>query len=157
MEMQHPGHWLLLLCIVVVVPLLATRSAWVRRWAASWLQRWGSWLWSRMVVEPAADPLAAELYRLRRLERLHADIARLRRILANDIAMSATRQLGNRLAYDWLLNELARIRRLSYNPLDDQIFAGWDAAPSPSTVLVPAGGYTPQRANVEFLDVGWRS
>jgi hypothetical protein len=52
------------------------------------------------------EALRAQLRR----EKLIADVQRLRRLVATDMAMSATRQLGNRIAYASLVAELEAMR-----------------------------------------------
>jgi hypothetical protein len=65
----------------------------------------------RPVEEP--DPLAEALRAQIRYEKLLADVQRLRRLVATDMAMSATRQIGNRIAYASLLQELETSRPVS--------------------------------------------
>ena len=65
----------------------------------------------RPVEEP--DPLAEALRAQIRYEKLLADVQRLRRLVATDMAMSAVRQIGNRIAYASLLQELESSRPVS--------------------------------------------
>ena len=51
----------------------------------------------------------AELRLVLREERVRADLARLRHLIATDTYMSATRQLGNRIAYQQVLVEARSI------------------------------------------------
>lgn len=62
----------------------------------------------RPVDEP--DPLAEALRAQIRYEKLVADVQRLRRLVATDMARSAVRQIGNRIAYASLLQELETSR-----------------------------------------------
>ena len=87
-----------------------------------------------------------------RRKQLTEDLHRIEQLLLHDATMSATRQLGNRLAREQLLVSLARIpdvlpgrdRYTPYEPLPQEM-----AAPSPA--LARRG------ASVEVLDVsGWR-
>jgi len=156
-ELDQFDYGLLALGLFVVVPLLATRSSVVRRYAGQRLLRLGAWMWDQFVSEPEVDPLAEELYRVRRIEQLRTHIARLQRILATDSAMSATRQLANRMAYDWLVTELERTRNLSRNIFADHVLAGWDPSMVGSAVVAPSITFDPQRGStVEILDIGWR-
>ncbi len=83
----------------------------------------------RPVEEP--DPLAEALRAQIRYEKLVADVQRLRRLVATDMAMSAVRQIGNRIAYASLLQELEASR-----PVTPAAYAF--AAPSSSrNVSVP--------------------
>ena len=155
---QLLGYWLFAILVLIVVPLLVTRRALVRRLAGERLDRLAHWTREQLFPEPESDPLALDMYLARQREKLYADLARLRRILATDEEMSATRQLGNRIAYDWLLHELDRRRRLggsivAYDALDD-----WSTAVAPSPVAAtPAMMSGPRsRSTVEVMDIGWR-
>ena len=96
-------------------PLLRRR----RRWSCPARRRAGNDRWERFAAwadrharpEPDVDddPIASrELRETLRIEQLYADLDRLRHLVATDTYMSATRQLGNRLAYEQLRQELAR-------------------------------------------------
>lgn len=90
---------------IVAVPLLVG-NRWVRPLAVKALRPAGVRLLAALNPPPEVDEAAEELSRVLRRERLHADLARLERILATDMSMSATRQIGNRLAHAWLVREL---------------------------------------------------
>ena len=60
--------------------------------------------------EEEPDPLVEALRAQLRREKLVADVQRLRRLVAHDAGMSATRQLGNRIAYASLVAELEALR-----------------------------------------------
>ena len=103
--------WSVFFCLVVVARLLTTRPAvrvlrpWVRR-----LARWGS---EHLAPPEEIDPEVEELMIIRRRQQLDGHLDRVGRLLATDMAMSRDRQVGNRLAYAWLLDELeAHPRRL---------------------------------------------
>jgi hypothetical protein len=156
-DLHHLGYWLIAVALFVVVPVLTTRRSLVRRLAGDRMSRLGHWALERLEEVPEVDPLVTELYLARRRERLYADIARLERILATDENMSATRQLGNRIAYDWLVAELERTRRVPQTIFAEVVPDRWDSpALSPSRSSVPIG-HDPQRGTtVEVLDIGWR-
>jgi len=157
MNLQQLGYLLFASLVLVVLPLLVTRRALLRRVAGERMVRFGAWARLQLIPEPEPDPLALDMYRARQRQKLYADIARLRRILASDEEMSATRQLGNRIAYDWLLNEFERTRRQAgsvylYDVLDD-----WSAAPASPAAATPVLASGPRsRSTVEVLDIGWR-
>ncbi len=106
---------------------------------------------------PAWELEHAELWLMARRRQLTEDLRRIERLLLHDETMSATRQLGNRLARDQLVASLARIpdvlpgrdRYLSSEPVESRQL-GYDiAAPSPALAS--------RSASVEVLDVsGWR-
>ena len=97
----------------------------------------------------------AELWLMARRRQLTEDLRRIERLLVTDEAMSATRQLGNRLAHQQLLASLARIPdilpgRDRYTSYERAEVLGHDVA-APSPVLATRG------RSVEVLEVGgWR-
>ncbi|HYP43826.1 MAG TPA: hypothetical protein VEQ66_01335 [Propionibacteriaceae bacterium] len=138
----------------VVIPLLL-RSPPVRRACRRWLRRLGDWAVSQFEQIPERDPLAEEMFNAFRRERLRADIQRLERLLATDTSMSATRQLGNRLAYEWLLRELRDLRASA--PAYAEV--AWDkptAWTAPRTAEVTAGRDWGHAPTVEVLEIGWK-
>ena len=87
---------------------------------------------------PEFDPLADDLAKALRREKLRADVRRLERILATDESMSACRQLGNRIAYDWLSVSWTRAPATSPDAFAGHDFAdswvdNWNV-PEPATV-----------------------
>jgi hypothetical protein len=105
-----------------------------------------------LTAEPEVDVEALELYQALRRQRLLQHTARLRRILQDDSHQSACRQLGNRMAYNQLLRELAELGESERALLPA---SGW--APTWNPVVAVAGrgaataGYAPR---VEVLDFG---
>lgn len=144
--------------LFVVIPLLGTHPSWIRRLGGRRLVRLEAWTATQFRVVPEMDPLAAELYQIRRREKLLADVARLQRILATDEAMSATRQLGNRIAYDWLVAELERARSLPRTPVPETFSDSWSTGPLSIQPSAPtyAAADQPGGSTVEVLDIGWR-
>lgn len=153
---------------LLVVGRLLWLSPRFRRWARPRLERAGTRLLALVNPEPDLDPFAEELYRVLRLERLEADLQRLRRLLATDMAMSATRQLGNRLAYDWLLREYDRVQReepveprrertVAASRVTSAPLAAVSTAATPSPVRRDLGQNWQRPPTVEVLDIGWRS
>lgn len=65
---------------------------------------------ARLTPPDEPDPLVEALRAHARREKLVADVQRLRRLVATDMAMSAVRQLGNRMAYASLVSELEALR-----------------------------------------------
>lgn len=93
----------------------------------------------------------AELWLMARRKQLTEDLSRIERLLLHDAAMSATRQLGNRLARDQLAVSLARIPDLL--PGRDRSYA---YAPVPHESTAPSPVLAGRGASVEVLDVtGW--
>lgn len=95
----------------------------------------------------------AELWLMARRRQLMADLRRIESLMLHDDWMSATRQLGNRLARGQLLASLARIPELV--PAQDRYF-GYDAAMQPASDIVAPASWASPRSSVEVLDVvGW--
>jgi hypothetical protein len=98
--------WFTFFGLVLVARLLTTRPA--LRILGPHLRRLAEWGVEQLNRPEELDPEVEELMVVRRRQQLEGHIDRLRRILATDSTMSATRQAGNRLAYAWLLRELER-------------------------------------------------
>lgn len=128
--------------LIVVVRLLVSRLA--LRVLAPRLRRLGEWAVDRMNRPEEIDPEAEEMALFLRRQRLLAQLDRVRRLLPVDEHMSATRQIGNRLAYNSLVADLARLPEVY--PM---------AAAAPTTSLIR---HDQRRGStVEVLDVvGWR-
>lgn len=146
------GYWL-----SVTGLLLSLRIPFVRRVLGKRLSQLGSWAVDRARPAPEFDPLATELYQVLRREKLRSDVRRLQRIVATDMSMSATRQLGNRLAYQWLLRELERTRDLSQPTASDGAVNSWRAsALSAQTTDLVDSHYSQRPPKVEILEIGWK-
>jgi hypothetical protein len=107
----------------------------------SWLAGWWA---ARQRHVSDVDEEYDELSVVLRRQQLSAHIARLRRIVATDESMSATRQIANRLAYRWLLREFEKTPGILPGMADD-IDDRW----TPST-------YHPRHREAEVLEIGWR-
>lgn len=156
MTAHQPGYWLVVLSLFVGVPLLLTRRPFGRR-LDPWLSRLASEVVEWLRPEPEPDQLADDLYQVLRREKLCSDIRRLQRIVATDMSMSATRQLGNRLAHQWLLRELGEMRDLAHPMLAEHPVHSWHDMLVPVQTTPRVVGYSSQAASqVETLDIGWR-
>ena len=138
-----------MLCLPFVVWLLS--QSWMQRL----LRPFGLWVWAR--VNPVTEPDAAslELWHALRRQRLQRDLERVRRLIADDAWMSATRQVGNRMAYEQLLAELADLGPApALQPADV-----WTISPTPTPSSMPssallAGPLPPSTPYVEILELG---
>jgi hypothetical protein len=140
-EVGQAAAWLVFFGLVLLARVLVTRPA--RRILGPWVRRVGDWAADHLNPPEDIDPEDEELAIIRRRQRLFDHLDRVRRILATDMAMSATRQVGNRLAYAWLQEELER------TPEPFLV-----TAPSRSVSLVSRD---PRRGStVEILEIGWR-
>lgn len=96
-----------------------------------------------------------ELWLMARRRQLLADLRRIESLLLHDDTMSATRQLGNRLARDQLRASLARIPDLL--PARDRYAAYETVAPTAYDTPAPSPALAGRARTVEVLDVGgWR-
>lgn len=102
--------WLVVVLALVCFPLLMTDREGDRRWPGPRVLAALERLAERLHPEPEPDPMVEALRAQLRREKLVADVQRLRRLVAHDTAMSATRQLGNRIAYASLVAELEALR-----------------------------------------------
>ena len=154
---QQFAFWCLLVGGVLTALFIATRLPFVRRFLAQQLKRLAAWVWERIRPEPEIDQMALDLYRVVRREKLRADVERLRRLLATDMSMSATRQLGNRLAYDWLLRELEAVRGPSRFVAAEGVFETWSSSALPTQTSDLRSSYaSSSTTTVEILELGWR-
>jgi hypothetical protein len=146
---------LVIIAILFVIAVLMTRDrprAWLLARGSDFAERH-----ARPEHTPEWELAHAELWLMARRRQLNQDLRRIDQLLLHDAGMSATRQLGNRLARQQLLVSLAQIpdvlpgrdRYSAYEPESYEPVSYELAAPSPAT----AG----RRASVEVLDVsGWR-
>jgi hypothetical protein len=154
MELYQLGDWLIAIALLVAIPVFLVRRSFSDHDDDDWLSRLGAWVLARVRQAPEPDDSAGDMYHALRREKLRYDIQRLRRILAMDVCMSATRQLGNRLAYDWLMREWDRTRNFADPFMDARSLESWYASANP--VARPAPVFDPRRAgNVEVLDIRW--
>jgi len=164
MEQHELASWLLAIGLFTG-PFLLKRLV-VRRAPDGWLNRFGRWALDRLTSAPdpelsEEDQLAADLAAVLRRERLIRDADRVRRLLATDEWMSATRQIGNRMAYEQLLHELASVPQIVQPAPRAGAGTSWalnglqgPGSTTPSST--GSSGYAPQQTRVETLDLGWR-
>jgi hypothetical protein len=142
------------LLVVLLLLLLLLRWPASRRALARLARRVSDWAtthWSR-AEEWDSDERA--LWQMERRSRLCADLRRVERLLATDTWMSATRQLGNRIAYHRLVDDLRDMPEVlptifqTFGALDESTF-------EPPSRWLSNAGYSPQPPTVEILEIGW--
>jgi hypothetical protein len=139
---QGIGLWSAFLGLIVVARLLTTRVA--LRFLGPRLRRLGEWWMARPRPRSEADVEFEELWAVQRRQQLTAHIQRLRRVIATDESMSATRQIANRIAYRGLLRDLESIPDVvPWMPYDDAMISRYSS-----------GGYGGR--TVEVLEIGPR-
>jgi hypothetical protein len=142
--------------LLITIRLLALHPA-IRRALSQLMRRLGLRILDWVSPTPEFDQVADDLSRALRRQRLRADVRRLERILATDMSMSATRQMGNRLAYAWLVRELEKdTRDRAYSFLDDPV-DDWNDSGMPIRARDFARSqYAPRAPQVEILEIGWK-
>ena len=147
-ELSNGQSWVILLCLPAVVWLF--NQTWVRRPLRTATRPLLDRLSARLSSVTEPDPETVELWTCVRRQRLEADLARIHRLIADDAGMSATRQLGNRLAYAQLVDELAR------TPVSEVVLNPWTTpAGTPPTPGFDDAPSSPA-SNVEVLELGRR-
>ena len=133
--------WLTFFSLVLVVRLLTTPPA--LRILGPYFRRLADWALEHLNRPEELDPEIEELMIIRRRQQLETHIERLRRILATDMRMSATRQAGNRLAYAWLIKELERTPLLvpTMVPTRSVSLINYDARRGSSVEILEVGGW----------------
>ena len=133
--------WFTFFGLVLIVRLLTTRPA--LRLLGPYYRRLADWGLEQLNRPEEIDPEDEELIIIRRRQQLEVHIERLRRILATDGMMSATRQAGNRLAYAWLLRELDRTPLLvpTFVPTRSVNVVDYDARRGSSVEILEVGGW----------------
>jgi hypothetical protein len=114
--------------------------------------------WARVLerLDPPSeqDEVAQEMRLVIRGDKLRADVRRVQRLLLTDEWMPATRQVGNRIAYEWLVRELDRYNREVSDLLPDAWNLAGDSVVSRS--LGAPSIHRPAISPVEVLELGWR-
>lgn len=140
----------------VFLGVVLISSSSVRAHLAPHLARAGRWALIRLelVSEPGLEP--DPLWVALRRRQLCADLERLQRLVATDMWMSATRQLGNRIAHRQLLLELERTPDIDVTSLTGgyAAFSHATALPAWSTDLDHRDDDRRGSA-VEILEIGW--
>jgi hypothetical protein len=149
------GGWLLALGVYTLLPLLTGPAT--RRAVGQAAERFLEWSADRNTRARRGDDDEDDLYLeqvrlMRRRQQLCADLRRVEHLVKTDSYMSATRQLGNRLAYEQLRDELRRTPEV--------FLAGYQSQPitlpDDSTGQSRSWGLLPaQPRTVEILEIGW--
>ena len=141
--------WSGFIALILVARLLLTRRA--RVFLGPHISRLADW-WVARRRASEVDHEYDELALVLRRQELSAHVARLRRIVATDESMSATRQIANRLAYRGLLRDLEETRDMLPWMADDDAADRWSSA----VVPIRRSRYDSHRAAPEVLEIGWR-
>jgi hypothetical protein len=121
------------------------------------MSRLGGVILERLSRPSDLDQEAEELRGVLRRQQLCADLRRVEHLIATDTWMSATRQLGNRIAYEQLLDDLKHTPDVLPAIPGMSEINNWTASASTVTPAIPVAGYGPRSASkVEILEIGWR-
>lgn len=141
--------WLLDVTLYLAVPIVLT-GTWLRYGDGRRLERLASWVRDHSEPDETLDPFVQDLTWALRAARLQTDLDRLRLLVATDTAMSATRQIANRMAYQMVLREVAEAAgRTSTAAVAVVTHSSFTRSSSASS---RDGWQSPQ---VELLDVRW--
>ena len=148
--------WLVFVGLVIAVRILAYLPAF-RRVMLALGKRLGGWLLERFESPPVVDEAVEEMRAVIRAERLQADLRRVRRLVATDEGMSATRQIANRMAYAMLVEEYERHCREGYPIFTETAMVRVDGpAPVDRWRQASPVRYATRAPQVEVLEIGWR-
>ena len=148
----HPlGDGLVLIALMLAIPLLA--KPFVRKH----ISRLGGVILESLSQPRDFDREAEELSRVLRRQQLCADLRRVEHLIATDTWMSATRQLGNRLAYEQLLDDLRHTPDVLPAIPGMSEINSWTTSASTVEPAIPVTGYATRSApKIEILEIGWR-
>jgi hypothetical protein len=156
-DLRELGYWLFVTGVFVAIPFLVKRRTTDGPDSSDWRSRLSAWAVDRVTPVRECDPLAEELAKVLRGEKLRRDVQRLQRIIATDMSMSATRQLGNRIAYDWLLRELEKMRGTWQETPSSAAMDSWSVSALPIQSADLRSSHDWQRPpTVETIEIGWR-
>jgi hypothetical protein len=140
-----------LVAVVLAARLLDTPPG--RRFLGARINRLTDWWAARQAAASDVDQEYDELSMILRRQQLGAHLERLRRIVATDESMSATRQIANRLAYRWLQREFDRTPGILPWMPDDDVARGW----SPAARAIGFSTYDSGHSEPEVLEIGYRT
>lgn len=142
------SSWVVVALFLVAAGFLASYTGDRSEVVAGWWERITAWLEAHGHGEADEDEAHArlELVRVLREERLLTDLERVRHLVATDTYMSATRQLGNRMAYEQLL---AETRDFAAQPAPLPPYRAW-------AIERVELATTRRQPEIETLDLRWR-
>ncbi len=119
--MQSPGDavaFTVMMVLPIVAWIISRPYVWSR--VCTHLEPVAVRVWHQLVVVEEPDEATLRRWAVLRLERLQRDLERVRRLVADDSWMSATRQVGNRLAHEQLLVDVREVEAevATYAPLE---------------------------------------
>jgi hypothetical protein len=142
-----------LVSIALMLGLLLLAVPFVRKQ----IGRLGGVILDRLSQPGDFDREAEELSRVLRRQQLCADLRRVEHLITCDTWMSATRQLGNRLAYEQLLDDLRHTPDVFPAISGISEINSWSTSASTVQPAIPVTGYGSRSTpKIEILEIGWR-
>src|SRR5512133_2826899 len=144
-----------LVVLVVFVGLLMLTKPRPRGVVVRLAKRVGDWATAHRQPTEEWDPEEQQLWLVERRRKLCADLRRVEHLLATDTWMSATRQRGNRIAYNRLVDDLRHMPDVLPAIVQPQIVELWDESPlEPRWRLLTNDRPSGQMRTVEVLEIG---
>jgi hypothetical protein len=145
-----------LVVLSVLVAVLLIRIPVTRRHLVRLAKRVGDWVRTYCSRTEEWDQDEHDLWLMERRRQLCADLRRVEHLLATDTWMSATRQRGNRIAYNRLVDDLRRMPDVLPAIIQPQIFDPFDEpSAAPRWNLMRNDASYGHRPTVEVLEIGW--
>jgi hypothetical protein len=120
-------------------------------------RRMYDWATARYERTEELDPDETELWLAEKRRKLCSDLRRVEHLLATDSWMSATRQLGNRLAYRQLVDDLRHTPEVFPAPAPIPSFDSREISVEPlGSAGYMGAGFAARSPQVEVLEIGWR-
>ena len=96
--------FLAVMCLPLLVWVVSRPPVWAR--VRAHLEPVAVRLWQQLVVPEPPDQAVLRRWAAERLEQLRAHLERVRRLILDDEHMTATRQVGNRMAHERLVRDV---------------------------------------------------
>ena len=146
--------FLAVMCLPLLVWVISRPPAWSRIRAR--LEPLGVRVWQQLVVPEPPDRAVLHRWAALRLEQLRSHLERVRRLVLDDEHMTATRQVGNRMAHERLVRDVreAEDALAVFGPVEPWLTpAAWTPTPTP---MRPAqyAYHSPASSVVEMIEFG---
>ena len=144
--------FLAVLCLPVVAWVIARPPLWRR--IRPRLEPVGVRLWQQLVVPEPPDPDVLRRCAALRLEELEGHLERVRLLILDDEHMTATRQVGNRMAHERVVLDVREAEEAlaAFGPVEPWLAP---AAPSPTPMRPARSAYlAPASSVVEIIEFG---
>jgi hypothetical protein len=140
----------------VLVTLILIRIPVTRRLLVRLARRAGDWAMTYAKRTDEWDQDERDLWMMERRRKLSADLRRVEHLLATDTWMSATRQRGNRIAYNRLVDDLRHTPDVFSTSFQLQVMDPWDDPTiDPRWRGLANDAHSQQVRTVEVLEIGW--